>query len=312
MVDADTQGSKRSFLFGKTLQRTLGTFFSIAIVYFLGIYLSNNWKYISWAEVHLDYKILMVSYLALLVSFCLCVTAWKMILRSLGVDIPAKVAIWTFAGTTLTKYIPGNVWVVGSRIYLCSEKGIAKRIAGAAILFEMLITVVAGTWVFIGILPFLVVRYVPSQFWILSCVLPLVLIVIYPNYIIKLLSSFLKRRVSAFAGLKISSSYLVFATLLYVGVFFAQGIGLWFLINSFYQLPVENLIPIIGVHSGSWVLGFLSFITPSGLGVREGLLSYFLKFYMPLPLSIIVSFLARLWNTLFEILTTFIALLLRK
>jgi hypothetical protein len=312
MVDDDKQKKQHALLSGKNIRRFIGAVFSFAIVLFLGKYLFNNWHSISWGGIHFNFKVLASSYLSLTASFYLSVVAWKMILRSLGIEMRAKAAIWTFGGTTLAKYIPGNVWIVGSRIYLCSEKGIAKSIAGTAILFEMLVTVVAGLWVFIGILPFLVIRNVPTQFWITGCLLPLTLLVLFPNIFLRLLPSFILHRIPAMIDLKISSRYLVIATILYVGVFFAQGSGLWFLINSFYKLPIENLVPIIGIHSGSWVLGFLSFITPSGLGVREGLLSFFLKFYMPLPISIIVSFLARLWSTVFEIFITLFAFTLRK
>lgn len=312
MADADKQTPHHPHLSGKTSRRLIGTIFSIAIFFFLGRYLFKTWHFISWTEVHFRFKYLGLSFVALLVSFCLSVYAWKTILRSLGTEIKMKTAIWTFAGTTLSKYIPGNIWIVGSRIYLCNEKGIAKSIAGIAVLLEMLVTVVAGLWVFIGILPLLVIWKVPSQFWLLSCLLPITVVIIFPNFFFKLLPGLLMRRLPAATDLKISSVYLIIATLLYVVVFFAQGTGLWLLINSVYAFPRETFVPTIGLQSGSWVLGFLTFITPSGLGVREGLLSYFLKFYMPLPLSIIVSFLARLWGTFFEIVATLFAFILRK
>jgi glycosyltransferase 2 family protein len=47
-------------------------------------------------------------------------------------------------------------------------------------------------------------------------------------------------------------------------------------------------------------VGYLSFITPSGLGVREGVLTALLALVYPLPVAIVASLLFRLMCTLGE------------
>jgi uncharacterized membrane protein YbhN (UPF0104 family) len=58
--------------------------------------------------------------------------------------------------------------------------------------------------------------------------------------------------------------------------------------------------------------GFVVIFAPGGLGVREGMMTLLLSSIIPTPLAIAISFVARVWMTLFEIVVFFIGLLVRK
>jgi uncharacterized membrane protein YbhN (UPF0104 family) len=49
------------------------------------------------------------------------------------------------------------------------------------------------------------------------------------------------------------------------------------------------------------MVGFLSLITPAGLGVREATMTLTLKYYVPEPVGIIATLLARIWATVVEL-----------
>ena len=69
---------------------------------------------------------------------------------------------------------------------------------------------------------------------------------------------------------------------------FSSHILLWMCQSIAFFLFVQNFTPVKLTHAGvlsacfafAWIVGFLSLLTPGGLGVREGLLGVLLKNYM--------------------------------
>ena len=58
------------------------------------------------------------------------------------------------------------------------------------------------------------------------------------------------------------------------------------------------------------MIGFLSLLTPSGLGVREGILALLLAQVFAAPLPTVIAIVARLWMVLAELLGAGVALVL--
>ena len=77
-----------------------------------------------------------------------------------------------------------------------------------------------------------------------------------------------------------------------------------------FTLFVKSLAPVQWTYAGvltacfafAWLLGFVSLLTPGGLGVREALLARLLATYMPAPQATLIALLARLWMLAAEIL----------
>jgi hypothetical protein len=96
----------------------------------------------------------------------------------------------------------------------------------------------------------------------------------------------------------ISASWLVFA------------IGLHAMINSFYDVSINESFIITGIFSISWLVGYYAFLSPGGLGIQEGVQVYLLTFFFPLPISIVIAFASRLWMTLGDIMIFLLAIAL--
>ncbi len=69
---------------------------------------------------------------------------------------------------------------------------------------------------------------------------------------------------------------------------------------------------LTGGYAFAWLVGFLSFLTPGGLGVREGLLGLFLATCMPASQATLVALLCRVWMLSAEIVLAGIAFLQNK
>ena len=92
---------------------------------------------------------------------------------------------------------------------------------------------------------------------------------------------------------------------------------LWVCQSIAFFLFIQSLIPVKWTHAGvlsacfafAWIVGILSFLTPGGLGVREGLLGVLLANYMSPMQATSVALLCRVWMLSAEIVLAGIAFL---
>jgi hypothetical protein len=58
--------------------------------------------------------------------------------------------------------------------------------------------------------------------------------------------------------------------------------------------------------------GFIVIFAPGGLGIREGMMTLLLSPLVPTPLAIAISFMQRVWMTIFEVIIFFVGLVIKK
>ncbi len=74
------------------------------------------------------------------------------------------------------------------------------------------------------------------------------------------------------------------------------------------DMSFNSILTFSGFYAFSWVVGFLSFFAPGGLGVTEITLAYLLSFMMPLSLASSITILYRFLLTVAEFLIFSISL----
>jgi hypothetical protein len=91
------------------------------------------------------------------------------------------------------------------------------------------------------------------------------------------------------------------------------GLAFYGLVLALWPTTPLGALPIcIGIYALGWDIGFISFITPSGLGFREGAIALLFAFSLPaLPaaLGYVIALLSRLVSTLAELLCVSVAYL---
>ncbi|MDO9392339.1 MAG: lysylphosphatidylglycerol synthase domain-containing protein [bacterium] len=294
------------------IKNIIATFVIIVITYFMANQLYRGWKDIPFASLHINYIWLIVSYLGLFATFCCSIKAWQIILKGLGTKMSFTKSWWVITGSFLAKYIPGHVWAVGGRMILCKAEGIPEKISGTAMVIEMMVLLLGSLLAAIICIPFLLLKGIPSWVWLLTIPTGLLMALLFSPMVIVLLrwvaKVFLKREVA----LSVDYAKIRMASVIYLFSAIIQGTAFYLLIRTVYPISIIYLPGVIGLYNGAWAVGFLSLITPSGLGVREGALVFLLKYYIPVPLAVIISILARLWFIVFEVVVAFIGLTFRK
>jgi hypothetical protein len=92
-----------------------------------------------------------------------------------------------------------------------------------------------------------------------------------------------------------------------LAMWLTNGIAFFLLTSSITELPLTQLSAFIAMNAGAYWIGYASFVTPSGLGFREGALAWMLASFFPAPFAIALALVARLWSTAGELLGVILA-----
>jgi hypothetical protein len=152
---------------------------------------------------------------------------------------------------------------------------------------------------------FLKKEFISLQYLILvSLLIILLLIMLNPRIIEKTINSFGKKWIRNPVALQFSYLHIILLVILYTIQWMVLGFQLFLLVNAFYQLDISNYLYLASLNALSWLVGFLSIITPSGLGVKEGIFILGFRLAVPVSFAIIVAALIRFYTIIVDLLIT--------
>jgi len=283
----------------KIIKRILQVLLIGVIFYFLAKNLYVNWNEIVKYDWDINYYFLTCSFLLLMVGSVLMALGWNLILRVLGGRLTYKKALKIFFITDLAKYVPGKVWTMVGKVYLCAKEGVPVATTSASVVIQPLIQVVAGISMFLVSLPFWTKSndFVNKLYFFLPLI-PIGLIMLHPAIMVRLLNFVLTKFKQKPIELHIKYRHILLILLLWCGLWVLTGITYYFLIIAVHSFPISRLPVTIGIFA---IAGISQFLTPSGIGVLEGVLTVLLGLYFPVPVAILIALLARAWKTVAEL-----------
>ena len=303
------------------LQRLQPLFLIVALI-FLGALVYSQWDDLRsqpW-ELNPGWLALSAGFLAL--AWLVEILLWLRILRVMDAGMPLWSATRTWFLSAIVRYIPGNIWQPLSIIVYSQERGVPVAVTVTSLLlFQATIILavapiaafyfaVTGNW---GLFTGFVRELAP---WlILIGMLPLALFLARPAWLIDLVNWGLERM-----GRMPLATHLSRVTLLkLLGIALADWL-LWgcsfaalsFGVQAYAPAEIVRLTPhLVAAYPIAYAIGFLSFITPSGIGVREG------AFYLLLAPIIgggpvtVAALAMRVWTTLGELFAAALAVTFR-
>lgn len=218
---------------------------------------------------------------------------------------------WIIAVTQIAKYLPGRVWYMIGRVYIGKKENMKGASLAVSMVLETCLLFISSS------ILFLISVVVSGKYefkFILLCVILLLsaFIIIEPHILNTIINFILKIFKKPMVHINISYLKILLLSIYFFGLWSAQIIGFYFLLNSIYTIPISYIFELAGAYTLSWIAGFIVIFAPSGLGVREGVMTLLLASIIPSPLAIAVSFIARVWITVFELIVFFIGLLIKK
>jgi len=295
------------------------SFFQISIIaiifFFLARAFFRSFTELTQYQWTLNYRYLVLAIIFYLPGFLLEPFIWKRILHFLAAPLSYKEALEICSFSDLAKYIPGGIFPFLGRIYLARGKYVSRNIVVTSLILELILKILSGTIIFL-----FSISFISSDIYMVSMrrfIWPLFLI---PVLIILLCPTLLQRIIKFCSKIFNVDNFPVDISLLNIGetflfflvYWFITGAALFFLIRALLPISLNSLLAAVGIFAMSWIVGFLSFLTPSGLGVREGTLSFFLSFYMSLPIAIVIALLSRICLILIEVARVSIVGILKR
>lgn len=226
-------------------------------------------------------SILLLSVIYALVSTFLAL-AWHNLLQKYELKTDWKWSIYIYGKTQIIKYVPGNIFHLASRQAEGQQAGLPAKPLAKTVMWEVLCITSAA-------LPFAPILL--TQFGLtiaLSASLALLVL-----------------GTIAFIWIKVHA-FLFKATLLYLSFLICSGFLFYSLtlISTDINLQDWGLIIILpSIYTVAWLAGFITPGAPAGVGVRELVLVFFTKNFLPeaevLTLAILSRFSTGLGDTLF-------------
>jgi hypothetical protein len=210
---------------------------------------------------------------------------WYRLLRSFGErpDVPATVRAYYLGH--LGKYVPGKAWALLMRGNLVRGPGVRLGVAIISAFYEVLTTMASGA--LLAAVLFAVQTPADSQLGVHPVLIGVLLLAllglpllpgVFNRLVARLADRF--RTVESFRLPRLRGGTLALGLAVTGCGWFALGASLWAAVQAVVPEPYP-LTPGAWARSTamvglSYVAGFLAFMLPSGVGVREGVLEGFL------------------------------------
>ena len=245
---------------------------------------------------------------------------WQAVLGRLGYRLDLRVCLRIYLASEFVRYIPGNIWHVLTRILWVSKYGVSRPIAFASMTVELITKLAAGALIFaLSLLFWGDFGAVGSLFRgsltiVLGVALFLaLLIILHPRILNGLLNLALRLLKRDPVSLPLRYSDILLVTLAWSLSWFVAGCAFYILVLALWPgTPLAALPVCIGIYAIAWDFGFVTFITPSGLGFRELAIGVLFALSLPsIPASLvaIIALLSRVISTAAELLSVGIAYL---
>ncbi len=282
-------------------------------------YITGVWHDLTAHTFHWDFWLLALAFFGFVLQELSYGLIWRAVLIRLGHRLKLRVTLRIYLASEFVRYIPGNVWHVLTRILWVSKYGVSRPVAFASMTVELITKLAAGVLIFAASLLFwhdisAVGSLLHGSLVMIVGVATIValLVILYPpvlNSLINLALRVLKRQP---VTLTLRYSDILLVTLAWCGSWFIAGCAFFVLLLGIWpSAPLAALPVCIGIYAIAWDIGFLAFITPSGLVFREGAIVALFALAFPLPagLSAIIAILSRFVSTLAELLCVSVAYL---
>ena len=242
---------------------------------------------------------------------------WMQILKGLGhkkIDNVQEMN-FVYAQSWLGRYIPGKVVWIAGKVYLASQYGISKSKLAVSSILEGMLQVIVITNLSLLFLSFsnrieVVSSNVRLALIFFALGISLLLIPKVFNYLLFFAFRLFKKEFSNDDN--IDFSVILRGCALYGFGSLLTGLSYFFLVSSFVDVKFGMAPFIMGTFNLAGAIGMISMISPSGIGVREGVQFLLLGFVMHPEMALVVTIVARIWSLLIDLLFFIITYTVKK
>ncbi len=304
----------------KSLLSVMQPLFLLLAVVLIGFLLANQWEQLSAVSWRLEPSWLLVSTLFLFGSWAVEVLIWCWILLLLGSRLPYLTAVRIWFLAAIVRYIPGNIWQPLSMTIRSQKFGVRPEATLTSVLLYQVIILLAAAPIATlyfglsgnyGLLNDWLAGIGP---WLLGLtILPVLIFLLRPDWLVEVLNRLLRIVKRPALEAELSSANLLGLLCVAIVDWLLWGTSfaaLTFALGTYSAEQLSALAPhLIASYPIAYAIGFLSLITPSGFGVREGALYVLLSPLLGGSVVTIAALGMRLWTMVGELVAAAVCFL---
>jgi uncharacterized membrane protein YbhN (UPF0104 family) len=303
--------------YAPVLRRLAALLVAAAVAVFFWRAFGRNWESIRTHQFQLAPPFLILGFLAFTATSLLATYAWHDSINTLSpIKLTFRESIATVNASSLVKYVPGKVWTYALQMYWLGKRGIARSLVLYINIINIAVSLLMA--MLLGVVLLLVG---PERFphGITLAALGLLLLLDFAclrfnaplfGWGIRVLNRLFKKDIEPFtvpSSLLLRLHALHFtATLTFAAAIYAVAFGIG------YRLGFSQALPIMSSFLLSEVVGFLAFVSPGGLGVREGVMYALLGGAASGSLALVLPLAARAVSMLVDVTLGSLALKLLR
>ena len=310
----------------KPLRYSLGVLIAATLLFFLVSPFVDTHTQLKDITVQIQWRWLLPSFGLLLLYRSGYTYPFKTLLNGITQNqVPFHTAFTLFHLANITRYLPGRIWGFVRLLSLSHRFGLSKTAVGSSLTLHVGIETALGGLIALSLLFSPQLRRTAVQFVMENYSgQPLIFMILLGGFMVGLLVLMLSisSRARDFLSTLQQTGQPLFHTHFlkkWWGIL-AGHVLLWLCLGGAFFLFVRSLTPVPWRHAFlfsacyafAWLCGFLSFLTPGGLGVRESLLTLLLSHYISPIQATLVALLCRVWMLSAELVLAGIASLLQK
>lgn len=270
-----------------------------ATVYFLAAYLARSWSSIEDFDWTFDGVWLAVSGAVFLIYYFAQAVFWWLLLRGCGAPGPFWPAASVWGKSILARYVPGNVFMFVGRAWMSHSQGLAVERVTAAMVYEQALGVCGALLAVAVLFPFW--EYRPGVTALSLLAIPILVALMHPRVFRPVAGWALRMMHRPPLEVTLPFGTVLSMLCLFALDWFVAGLGAWLLARAVTGLGVDALPIVIVAYALAYVAGMVAFFIPSGIGVREAVLTASLSKELPGGVGLTWSLLLRLWVTVAEL-----------
>jgi hypothetical protein len=273
-IDSQSPVQTKRSVARRWLRRSVGIFITAAIFAWIFKPIAGHWDQVKDRIHHTSGgRVLLASLMFAAFLLVFRASTWRRILDGFGFRIPLAPAVRIWSSSELSRYLPGVIWQVVSRIYLVQPYGVRGSVCSASQMLELTLFLLANVLLAVSCLMWLGHKtfHGAAQNWLIGAtvLIPVLLILLYPKVFYGIADRVMQR-----LGKPVIPRRLRFRKLLGLLVWNVlgliwQSLAIWLIVSQPLGLQFTKWWVVAGAYCLAWCAGFLAFWAPGGIGVRE-------------------------------------------
>lgn len=281
----------------------LSLFFVIKLIYSNSSYLQNLQN--------INYLFLSIGIIFFLLYFFLRSVLWHEITKEKGNNLSFRKSTYYWEISEIKRYTPGNIWSFLSRTKLFTEKNMSTQNMIYSLLNETILIILGCFLISVFYISYLFNNSLINYLLILLSLLS-ILMYVFAHKINERITfkGFFEKIRPLIPGNNYNHNFKLY--FLSFSAFLMFGIATYFSSIALFYINPKDILQIISLSVFSLLIGYLSIITPMGLGVREGVMTLGLSYFINLSSAGLISIFTRIIFILSEVIFLIIVFIFYK